>query len=134
MFGAQSQDSIGSVKERYQQCSSHVLPLPSTDRRSRVLVGQFVIAGDFLVENFPTWSWGSGLPEKRRSHLPAEKQFLQTRDVPCLPLKQTSGDSVERIVEDDEDGGWVETGDDAIETINDIDSPAVAVSPCTGRL
>ena len=41
---------------------------------------EFVTAGDFIVQNFPSWSWASGLPEKQRKHLPAEKQFLITKN------------------------------------------------------
>mmetsp|Transcript_2066 Transcript_2066/g.2760 ORF Transcript_2066/g.2760 Transcript_2066/m.2760 type:complete len:330 (-) Transcript_2066:66-1055(-) len=42
---------------------------------------EFVKAGDELVYRCPTWSWESG--QKIRSYLPADKQFLVTRNVPC---------------------------------------------------
>jgi hypothetical protein len=45
---------------------------------------EFVIAGDFLVAQCPTWSWQGGDPKNARSYLPAEKQFLVTRNVPCM--------------------------------------------------
>jgi len=41
---------------------------------------QFVEAGDYLVQNFPSWSWAAGEPGKTRGHLPKDKQYLQTRD------------------------------------------------------
>jgi len=43
---------------------------------------EFVAAGNVLVYRCPTWSWESG--QKIRSHLPADKQFLVTRNVPCV--------------------------------------------------
>jgi len=45
---------------------------------------EFVAAGDYLVYKFPTWSWADASPSsKRASYLPAGKQFLVTRGVPC---------------------------------------------------
>lgn len=69
---------------------------------------EFVIAGDFLVQNFPSWSWGSGSKDKIRSHLPADKQFLQTKNVPCLPRKEEKVE--EKSVEGEGEDGWMDTG------------------------
>lgn len=45
---------------------------------------EFVLAGDYLVYKFPTWSWAdASSPAKRVSYLPPGKQFLVTRGVPC---------------------------------------------------
>lgn len=45
---------------------------------------EFVAAGDYLVYKFPTWSWADAEPtSKRATYLPAGKQFLVTRGVPC---------------------------------------------------
>lgn len=44
---------------------------------------EFVKAGDLLVYKCPTWRWESGDPALRRSYLPADKQYLVTRNVPC---------------------------------------------------
>jgi ubiquitin-like-conjugating enzyme ATG3 len=44
---------------------------------------EFVQAGDLLVYKCPTWRWESGDPALRRAYLPADKQFLVTRNVPC---------------------------------------------------
>ena len=45
---------------------------------------EFVAAGDYLVYKFPTWSWADASPvSKRATYLPAGKQFLVTRGVPC---------------------------------------------------
>ena len=66
------------------------------------------------MENFQTWKWCSGLPEKRRAHLPPDKQYLVTRDVPCIPPPDsTAGGAAaaegveDTMVEDD----WVATGE-----------------------
>ena len=45
---------------------------------------EFVLAGDYLVYKFPSWAWAdASSPAKRVSYLPAGKQFLVTRGVPC---------------------------------------------------
>lgn len=59
---------------------------------------EFVVAGDHLVHHCPTWHWEKAvnaagyvananstitLMFRRKDYLPAEKQFLITRRVPC---------------------------------------------------
>ncbi|KAI8824240.1 autophagocytosis protein [Fimicolochytrium jonesii] len=79
---------------------------------------EFVLAGDFLVYKCPTWSWAAGEQTKRREYLPADKQYLITRNVPCLQRIKEYGaagdqDGGEMTVEDGEDGGgWVATHKD----------------------
>lgn len=89
---------------------------------------EFVLAGDFLVYKFPSWSWSdASSPTKRVSYLPAGKQFLVTRGVPCHRrlddgfagkdaeegtlvrdfLKETAEGGT---TGDDEDDGWLRTG------------------------
>jgi hypothetical protein len=41
---------------------------------------EFVQAGDNLVSKCPTWSWEMGDSNKRKPYLPAEKQYLITRN------------------------------------------------------
>ncbi|KAK0533429.1 E2-like enzyme [Tilletia horrida] len=50
----------------------------------RITPEEFVIAGDFLSYKFPTWSWSAGEASKTRDFLPADKQYLISRGVPCL--------------------------------------------------
>jgi ubiquitin-like-conjugating enzyme ATG3 len=45
---------------------------------------EFVEAGDFLVYKCPTWRWSAGEPNKTRNYLPADKQYLVTKNVPCI--------------------------------------------------
>jgi ubiquitin-like-conjugating enzyme ATG3 len=54
----------------------------------RLTPEEFVLAGDFLVFKCPTWQWGMGETSRRRSILPKEKQFLVTRNVPCIKTAQ----------------------------------------------
>ena len=54
---------------------------------------EFVAAGDQLVHRCPTWSWAGGDPARRRPYLPADKQFLVTRGVPCRSRVAALGNS-----------------------------------------
>lgn len=92
---------------------------------------EFVLAGDYLVYKFPTWSWAdASSPAKRVSYLPPGKQFLVTRGVPCHRRLNDdfAGDAGldDEVVRDmlsgageaeggdeaggDDDAGWLRTG------------------------
>jgi ubiquitin-like-conjugating enzyme ATG3 len=88
---------------------------------------EFVAAGDYLVYKFPTWSWADANPtSKRANYVPAGKQFLVTRGVPCHRRLDDNfaGDAGqdETVVGDGEDfkadghsagddeDGWLRTG------------------------
>ena len=45
---------------------------------------EFVSAGDHLVYHCPTWSWSGGEPGRKKAYLPADKQFLVTKNGVCL--------------------------------------------------
>lgn len=74
---------------------------------------EFVLAGDHLVHHCPTWQWASGEGVPAKSYLPADKQFLVTRNVPCYKRCKHMEYSMEheKVLEEegDEDGGWVDT-------------------------
>ncbi|OJJ95313.1 hypothetical protein ASPACDRAFT_127384 [Aspergillus aculeatus ATCC 16872] len=105
---------------------------------------EFVLAGDYLVYKFPSWAWAdASSPGKRVSYLPAGKQFLVTRGVPCHRRLNDdfAGDAgrEEEIVRDmlfgdgaeggDEEEGWLRTGGGASSS-----SPAQGGSAAGGRI
>lgn len=84
---------------------------------------EFLQAGDFLVYKFPSWSWAdASSPDKRVAYLPAGKQYLVTRGVPCRRRLDDNfaGDAglEDFMVRDGEafqgtdgaDDGWLRTG------------------------
>jgi len=94
---------------------------------------EFVQAGDLLVYKCPTWTWESGDPAKHVSYLPPDKQFLRTKNVPCLARakdieNKAPSNNQEVSFEGDEDA-WVAThneGDDLKESIDDEDIPEIS--------
>ncbi|KAF3321254.1 Autophagy-related protein 3 [Carex littledalei] len=77
-------------------------------------VTEFVIAGDNLVSKCPTWSWEAGEPSKRKTYLPADKQFLITRNVPCLKRAISVEEEYEAaggevLLDNDDNEGWLAT-------------------------
>ncbi|URD79129.1 Autophagy-related protein 3 [Musa troglodytarum] len=79
-------------------------------------ISEFILAGDNLVAKCPTWSWEVGEPSKRKSYLPADKQYLITRNVPCLRRASSMEEEYDIIGEEtlfdtnDEDiSGWIVT-------------------------
>ncbi|RKP07715.1 autophagocytosis associated protein, partial [Thamnocephalis sphaerospora] len=82
---------------------------------------EFIAAGDFLVYKCPTWQWSGGLASKQRDYLPADKQFLITKNVPCLKrakdLEYTGDDEREVLASLAEEGAedeesWLATHTD----------------------
>lgn len=87
---------------------------------------EFLLAGDYLVYKFPSWSWSdASSPSRRVNYLPAGKQFLVTRGVPCHRRLDDNfagaGGAADDLVRDgflggpdDESGegeeGWLRTG------------------------
>jgi ubiquitin-like-conjugating enzyme ATG3 len=64
---------------------------------------EFVRAGDELVFKCPTWQWEGGDPKRAKSHLPPDKQYLVTRNVPCQ-TRVASMENTMAIAADDDDG------------------------------
>ena len=85
---------------------------------------EFVVAGDYLVEQCPTWSWQGGDAKSAKSYLPEDKQFLVTRNVPCLKraraMEEYAGKEEHLSGEDD---GWVAAGGDGNGGSKDDDAP-----------
>lgn len=97
-----------------RDCGIYIISTPqeSKFRETGVLTPEeFVAAGDHLVHHCPTWQWAVGDEAKIKSYLPADKQFLITRNVAChRRCKQMEYVGEETIVETaDGDDGWVET-------------------------
>ena len=74
---------------------------------------EFVAAGDYLTYKCPTWQWAPG-KEKKKSYLPVEKQYLVTKNVPCL--KRVSQMKVPSTIDEDmpddddlNDVEWIQT-------------------------
>ncbi|KAJ9121905.1 hypothetical protein QFC24_004487 [Naganishia onofrii] len=63
---------------------SPVLKESKFKEHGRITPEEFVAAGDFLTYKFPVWQWQKGTPGKSRDFLPADKQYLITRNVPCF--------------------------------------------------
>ncbi|KAG9452993.1 hypothetical protein H6P81_005897 [Aristolochia fimbriata] len=77
-------------------------------------ISEFVLAGDNLVSKCPTWSWESGEPSKRKSYLPADKQYLITRNVPCLRRAISVEEEYEAaggevLLDNEDNDGWLAT-------------------------
>lgn len=72
---------------------------------------EFVAAGDHLVHHCPTWQWAVGNVSRAKAYMPADKQFLITRNVPCYKRfrQMEYCDDLEKVIEADNDGGWVDT-------------------------
>lgn len=114
--------TLDTLRDRWTPIS-HTSTFRTT---GQVTPEEFVAAGDYLVYKFPTWSWDdASSPAKRVAYLPAGKQFLITRGVPCRRRLDDNfaGDAgtEEAVIRDglvgggdaragDEDDGWLRTG------------------------
>ena len=117
--------TVNTLRDRYTPVTH-----TSTFRQTgQITPEEFLAAGDYLVYKFPTWSWADADdPSRRVSYLPAGKQFLVTRNVPCHRRLDDdfAGDAghEEALVHDgedfrarggtggadDDDEGWLRTG------------------------
>ncbi|GAB4814233.1 hypothetical protein N2152v2_001279 [Parachlorella kessleri] len=95
----------------YKSAAEKVLPArtQSAFKEKGVLTPEeFVAAGDYLIRTCPTWSWEAGDPKKARPYLPADKQFLITRNVPCLRRAAAVEEYGQRSEVEVEGGGGLE--------------------------
>lgn len=96
---------------------------------------EFVIAGDHLVHQCPTWSWNSATdPSLIKSYLPTDKQYLVTKKVPCYKrckdIEYCSNDEKVIMTENDEEG-WVDTHhSEPVAVVNEmIDDMTISEEP-----
>lgn len=107
-----------SVLEKVREYAPVSHNAPSTFRENgQISPEEFIEAGDYLVYKFPTWAWADASPiSKRAAYMPAGKQFLVTRGVPCHRRldKDFAGDAGldETMVGDGEDFGNSAAGND----------------------
>lgn len=126
---------------------SVVSALTVTNTESRFLESgtltpeEFVQAGDQLTFKFPTWQWEAGEPSRRAGHLPQERQYLITRNVPCKDRVRALDYALEHKTRTD--GGWVLPGTTAASSsgmeeegggakLRDVDDLAAAARPMQG--
>lgn len=118
--------ALDTLRDRYAPVSH-----TSTFRQTgQITPEEFVLAGDFLVYKFPSWSWSDAShPSKRANYLPEGKQFLVTRGVPChrrLDDNFAGEGASEDVVgkdEGDADGdeeGWLRTGGEKKDLSKDV--------------
>ncbi|KAI0066007.1 hypothetical protein BV25DRAFT_1820853 [Artomyces pyxidatus] len=76
-----------AIQQQYWAVRDYLSPVLKESKfkeHGRITPEEFVAAGDFLTYKFPVWTWEKGDPSKARDYLPADKQYLVTRGVPCL--------------------------------------------------
>lgn len=117
--------AVDSFRDRYTPLK-HTSTFRST---GQITPEEFLLAGDYLVYKFPSWSWADASSHSRRAnYLPAGKQFLVTRGVPChrrlddnfaggsggaaddLVRDGFLGGPDDEIVTGGENDGWLRTG------------------------
>jgi len=110
-----------AIHNAFKSTAELVIPVRSSSafKEKGVLTpDEFVAAGDLLVSSCPTWSWEAGEVSKKRSYLPDDKQYLVTRNIPCVCRAKDllAGKLEEELVGAGGDGGdedgeaWVSTG------------------------
>ncbi|KAJ6476016.1 putative E2-like enzyme [Mycena vitilis] len=110
-----------AIQQHYWSVREYLSPVLKESKfkeHGRITPEEFVAAGDFLAYKFPVWTWEAGDSSKAKDYLPADKQYLVTRGVPCLrratSLAYTDADEdAERLLSfgGDSTGAddWVET-------------------------
>lgn len=137
--------ALDTIRDRYAPIS-HTSTFRST---GQITPDEFVLAGDFLVFKFPSWSWtDASHPSKRAAYLPDGKQFLITRGVPCHArlddnfagdaglggTVESDGFDPQAGAADDGDDGWLRTGNTAVAVKPDADPKDVRTLDGSGNL
>lgn len=105
---------VNSIKSAALSVAEKMASVPTESRfRSEGVLTpeEFVLAGDHLVHHCPTWQWSPGTPAKRREFLPADKQCLVTKNVPCYRrcAQMEYAPEQESLVKGDDGEEWVDT-------------------------
>ncbi|ODQ65791.1 hypothetical protein NADFUDRAFT_24471 [Nadsonia fulvescens var. elongata DSM 6958] len=107
-----------NIRSRLSSWREYLTPISHTStfrQTGEITPDEFIQAGDYLVDKFPTWAWGSVSPSKCKDFLPADKQYLVTKHVPSH-IRASSFDggvnegvegNLDQEVEDEE--GWTST-------------------------
>ncbi|KAI0032899.1 autophagocytosis associated protein [Vararia minispora EC-137] len=113
-----------AIQQQYWAVRDYLSPVLRESKfkeHGRITPEEFVAAGDFLTYKFPVWSWEKGDASKAREFLPADKQYLVTRGVPCLrratSLAYTDADEdAERLLSFGDAGDVASKEDEWVET------------------
>ncbi|KAI5451050.1 E2-like enzyme [Naganishia albida] len=76
-----------AIQSQYWAVRDYLSPVLKESKfkeHGRITPEEFVAAGDFLTYKFPVWQWQKAASGKGRDYLPAAKQYLITRNVPCF--------------------------------------------------
>jgi len=104
--------------ESVREMTAPVLRESKFVERGVLTPDEFVKAGDLLVYKCPTWEWCTADKNKLKSYLPGNKQYLVTRNIPCLSRVNTlvSQKFLEEVIEaglndpnGSDDDGWLAT-------------------------
>ncbi|KAK7000693.1 autophagy-related protein 3 [Favolaschia claudopus] len=115
-----SSSQMHAITQQFWSVREYLSPVLKESKfkeHGRITPEEFLAAGDFLAYKFPVWTWEAGDPSKAKDYLPADKQYLVTRGVPCLrratSLAYTDADEdAERLLSFGDSTGadeWVET-------------------------
>ncbi|GAA5852734.1 hypothetical protein JCM9279_003950 [Rhodotorula babjevae] len=139
---------LGSIQTHFWAVRDYLAPVLRDSKfkeTGRLTPDEFVAAGDFLVYKFPVWQWEGGDPTKARDFLPKDKQYLISRNVPCLrrvsQLGQQGGGAGDEYAEmlmdfaaeggapGDEGDEWVATHTNAQDPNSTTDIPSMGDIP-----
>jgi ubiquitin-like-conjugating enzyme ATG3 len=100
-----------TLGKMYRSVATSFMSLPTESHfleKGTLTPEEFVLAGDQLTFRCPTWSWQASVPGQEQGHLPPNKQFLITRDVPCRKRIKQALDQPPDYQEREEEG-WIVT-------------------------